>query len=367
MVRFYIGEVQVFFPYDYVYPEQYEYMRYLKTALDAKGHCVLEMPTGTGKTVALLSLITSYQFAHPEVGKLIYCTRTVPEMEKALFELKTVFNYRSSQLESDAKVVCSKKSVRCNGATPSLSTTVDVNASRQERAQKFLGIGMASRRNLCIHPAVMEEASRDKVDEKCQELTAPWIRRNRLMTSLASSQQRRAPARDSETQQPHMANTANASVVAKTPNVSSVRPPSSNDIEDGAFAHSCCNYSAGDCHIPNANVSESGSRLSFCRFYENYETVWSPNLLPSGIYTLNDMKRFGETWHHPNKAEPTPAPFCPYFASRRALQIANVVVLNYQYILDPRVSQVAFCPSCVAGFSGCFILCRLLSWADREP
>lgn len=40
------------------------------------------MPTGTGKTITLLSLITSYQLAHPEVGKLIYCTRTVPEMEK---------------------------------------------------------------------------------------------------------------------------------------------------------------------------------------------------------------------------------------------------------------------------------------------
>jgi hypothetical protein len=42
------------------------------------------MPTGTGKTITLLSLITSYQLAHPEVGKLVYCTRTVPEMEKVL-------------------------------------------------------------------------------------------------------------------------------------------------------------------------------------------------------------------------------------------------------------------------------------------
>ena len=42
----------------------------------------MQMPTGTGKTITLLSLITSYQLAHPEVGKLIYCTRTVPEMEK---------------------------------------------------------------------------------------------------------------------------------------------------------------------------------------------------------------------------------------------------------------------------------------------
>jgi Rad3-related DNA helicase len=27
----------------------------------------VQMPTGTGKTITLLSLITSYQFAHPEV------------------------------------------------------------------------------------------------------------------------------------------------------------------------------------------------------------------------------------------------------------------------------------------------------------
>ena len=45
-------------------------------------HLSPQMPTGTGKTITLLSLITSYQLAHPETGKLIYCTRTVPEMEK---------------------------------------------------------------------------------------------------------------------------------------------------------------------------------------------------------------------------------------------------------------------------------------------
>lgn len=53
------------------------------------------MPTGTGKTITLLSLITSYQLAHPEIGKLVYCTRTVPEMEKVLQELKELVDYRS--------------------------------------------------------------------------------------------------------------------------------------------------------------------------------------------------------------------------------------------------------------------------------
>lgn len=55
----------------------------------------LQMPTGTGKTITLLSLITSYQLEHPEIGKLVYCTRTVPEMEKVLQELKELVDYRS--------------------------------------------------------------------------------------------------------------------------------------------------------------------------------------------------------------------------------------------------------------------------------
>ena len=127
-MRFLLDGLPVYFPYDYLYPEQHAYMTELKRALDAKGHCLLEvgggagggramgrawwrgrraggaaggvgvrvsscrgcrvvcggcgstaararadrptaraacprsqMPTGTGKTITLLSLITSYQ------------------------------------------------------------------------------------------------------------------------------------------------------------------------------------------------------------------------------------------------------------------------------------------------------------------
>lgn len=79
----------VYFPYDYIYPEQFAYMLELKRTLDAKGHCLLEMPSGTGKTVTLLSLIIAYMVENPHcVRKLIYCSRTVPEIEKVIAELK---------------------------------------------------------------------------------------------------------------------------------------------------------------------------------------------------------------------------------------------------------------------------------------
>jgi DNA excision repair protein ERCC-2 len=43
-----IDGLEVFFPYDFMYPEQFDYMRHIKRTLDGGGgHCVLEMPTGT--------------------------------------------------------------------------------------------------------------------------------------------------------------------------------------------------------------------------------------------------------------------------------------------------------------------------------
>ncbi|CAG9836890.1 unnamed protein product [Diabrotica balteata] len=93
-MRLSVDGLVVYFPYDYIYPEQYAYMSELKKALDAKGHCLLEMPSGTGKTVTLLSLIVAYMIENPHsVRKLIYCSRTVPEIEKVMEELKKLVEY----------------------------------------------------------------------------------------------------------------------------------------------------------------------------------------------------------------------------------------------------------------------------------
>lgn len=70
-MKFQIEDVTVYFPYDHIYPEQYSYMVELKRALDAKGHSLLEMPTGTGKIIALLSLIISYSLSKPSDTTLL--------------------------------------------------------------------------------------------------------------------------------------------------------------------------------------------------------------------------------------------------------------------------------------------------------
>lgn len=128
--------------------------------LDAGGHCVLEMPSGTGKTVSLLSLIVAYQQYYPEHRKLIYCSRkgfygretfalahaelgTMSEIEKALAELKALMKYRSEQLGY---------------------------------VEDFRGLGLTSRKNLCLHPSVRREKSGSVVDARCRSLTAGFVK-----------------------------------------------------------------------------------------------------------------------------------------------------------------------------------------------
>jgi DNA excision repair protein ERCC-2 len=156
-MKFNVENVPVYFPYPFVYEEQLAYMRALKRAVERKGekrlfcssccccghpshihpgsHCMLEMPTGTGKTVTLLSFVTSYQQHCAETGepvpKLVYCTRTVQEMEKVLKELKEVTKYRLSE--------CGK--AECD----------------------ILAIGLSSRRNLCVHETI-SRGDRNAVD-----------------------------------------------------------------------------------------------------------------------------------------------------------------------------------------------------------
>lgn len=227
---FHIGELRVFFPYDTIYPEQYRYMCELKRALDAKGNSVLEMPTGTGKTVTLFSLITSYQWAHPELGRLVYCTRTVPEMSKAVEELRKVIDFRVEVLAKELDA--------------------GSEAPKGLAAGHILAVGLSARRNMCVHPEVSKEGDRERVDEMCRQLTAPWTREKKTAS---------------------------------------------------------------------------------CVHFEKYESALGQQsqLLDTGIYTIEDLRVKGMDKEYG---------WCPYYAARRLIQASSVVVLNYQYVLDPKVS-----------------------------
>ncbi|KAF5910440.1 hypothetical protein HPG69_018214 [Diceros bicornis minor] len=139
--RLNVDGLLVYFPYDYIYPEQFSYMLELKRTLDAKGHGVLEMPSGTGKTVSLLALIMAYQrglCAFNEAESPL-----PPRPDQVIEELRKLLNFYEKQ--------------------------------EGEKLQ-FLGLALSSRKNLCIHPEVTPLRFGKDVDGKCHSLTASYVR-----------------------------------------------------------------------------------------------------------------------------------------------------------------------------------------------
>ena len=68
---------------------------------------------------------------------------TMSEIEKALAELKALMKYREEQLG---------------------------------HKEDFRGLGLTSRKNLCLHPSVKREKSGAVVDARCRSLTAGFVK-----------------------------------------------------------------------------------------------------------------------------------------------------------------------------------------------
>jgi DNA excision repair protein ERCC-2 len=185
------------------------------------------MPSGTGKTITILALCLAYQHKYPKRSKLVYCSRTVPEIDKALLELKRLVAYRE--------------------------------AMTGERMD-FVGLGLSSRRNLCINEDVLHPSSSEDsrivgraVDSRCHSVTASWVRER----------------------------------------------------------------------------AKAGEPVGSCRFFETLEETQDSLLIPSGVYTLEDLRAFGRQ-----------KGVCPYFLARKAMEVANVVIYSYYYLLDPKVADL---------------------------
>jgi Rad3-related DNA helicase len=67
-----------------------------KRALDAEGHCLLEMPSGTGKTISLLSLIVAYQLVSNVIALFLkgIQTNSNPNLNEWLYNINSTIRTR---------------------------------------------------------------------------------------------------------------------------------------------------------------------------------------------------------------------------------------------------------------------------------
>ena len=148
------------------------------------------------RTVSLLSLILSYQYHRQGgKGKLIYCTRTVQEMDKVVEELRRVMQYREQTILDSVKLAVrqqqqQQEEEKVEGQQPSDARRMDVDMTEESKAAdaryaalpvsvrdpRILGVCLSSRRNMCIHSEVSSFDNRNKVDALCRNLTASFIR-----------------------------------------------------------------------------------------------------------------------------------------------------------------------------------------------
>jgi DNA excision repair protein ERCC-2 len=149
------------------------------------------------------------QHANPSAGKLIYCTRTVPEMNHVMEELATVLAYRSQELEKAQELEKEQETENipsgdvedaAGGKDNGQSIDTESSPTRKKPRRVYSGKNMkgraamgpildgrgaggsgvlalclSSRRNMCVHERVMAESDREAVDAACRSMTASWV------------------------------------------------------------------------------------------------------------------------------------------------------------------------------------------------
>lgn len=122
-----------------------------------------------------------------------------------------------------------------------------------------------------------EESERETVDSACRNLTASWVR---------------------------------------------AKAETDNSVELCQYFEEYEKYEevkfSSVCHC-NASSLTSNFSTSVCRSGTDADI--------RGIYSIEDLKELGKE-----------KGWCPYFLTRHVINYANVVVYNYQYMLDPKVA-----------------------------
>lgn len=116
-------EYQAIFPYRKFYPRQKELIEFIEATISNNLNCIIESPTGSGKTISVLSAVLKK--ASEEGKKIIYTARTHEQCDRVIEELKQIYS--------------------------------KVNRGSEEHENFAKGVSLKSKKELCLHEIVKEK------------------------------------------------------------------------------------------------------------------------------------------------------------------------------------------------------------------
>jgi Rad3-related DNA helicase len=261
------------------------------------------------KTVCLLSLITSYQFANPSAGKLVYCTRTVPEMNHVMEELAVVLAYRAEELAEQEQ----QEQENLQPDTTADAATAVADAAVADTA----GRGRASEDIEDSAGLEGQSNNSNNAQQASSSSSIPSAAKKPRVYKREAKQQHRTGGK------PPMGPIANGKGAGGSGILALCLSSRRNMcIHERVMAESDREAVDAACRTMTASWSTEK-----CPYYENFNAAGEATLsMPSGVYDLEELQKWGRQ-----------RGWCPYYLTRRAINHANVLIYNYQYMLDPKV------------------------------
>lgn len=141
---FYVQGVKIGWPFPVVMPPQRQMALHLISALKNERHVVLESPTGTGKSAAILCSVLAWQrhFAkqNNKVPKIIYCSRTHSQVAQMIQSLRqTPYRPRMAVLGSRERLCINTTVLDSKGSNVNTECRVRVSNTDSMRKSLFSG------------------------------------------------------------------------------------------------------------------------------------------------------------------------------------------------------------------------------------
>ena len=295
-----INQIPINFPFK-PYPNQIKYMEKVIEALNSKEYAALESPTGSGKTLCLLTSVLGWvrinQSKNNFKGKIFYATRTHSQMNGIIKELNKT-NY-----DPITSIVCSRDVFCIHEEMKQLYKKNQLNEMCKICNNNFQNIDHSKIINLKNYiieqiETILKNNEKKDIDLEVQlsefkENIEKYI--NAIYKFLVSD------------------------ITYGLTNLKEILDSNNQKDKNIKIREELIQL--------NTKIGENNNQIIICGYYNN--TINLPKIDYNNLNIESMCKKGKENY------------FCPYYYNiKKAKSVANLIILPYQYILNPYMRKI---------------------------